>query len=129
MVLVAAAGLLSLRTTDAFLVSGPGAGAGAASAGLRRGAGEAPSTQRAAAVRRARASGENGAAVRGLSATGTATEDGQGAVGSSVETQKEVANNDMRPFVVVPKRDPRVWFDAIKDGAVPRPEALVELSK
>lgn len=128
MVLVAAAGLLSLRPSDAFLVSRPGGGA-AAAAGLRRGAAEAPSTQRTAAVRRARASGENGAAVPGLSATGMATEDGQGAVESLLETQKEVSNNDMKPFVVVPKRDPRVWFDAIKDGAVPRPEALVELSK
>lgn len=43
--------------------------------------------------------------------------------------KQEVSNNNMKPFVVVPRRDPREWFDSIKAGAAPRPESLVDLSK
>eukprot|EP00752_Nemacystus_decipiens_P011214 g9965.t1 len=101
-------------------------------AALRPSTGEARLTHQTATSRRgARGNGDGGAAAGRLSATGVATEDNQqGAVGSLLETQqKPVSNNDMKPFVAVPRRDPRVWFDAIKDGALPRPEALVELSK
>ena len=139
-VLAVSAVLLSLGPTDSFLsaplssVGGSGAAGSTASsaAALRRSGGEGRSTtQRTAAARRgARRKGDGGAAVRRLSATGVVTEDNQGAVGSLLESQeKQVSNNDMKPFVAMPRRDPRVWFDAIKDGAPPRPEALVELSK
>ena len=50
-------------------------------------------------------------------------------VESVVQATKEVANNDMNPFVVIPRRDPREWFDAVRVGAGPRPEALSELSR
>ncbi|CAM9905294.1 unnamed protein product [Ectocarpus sp. 4 AP-2014] len=122
MVLAVAAGLLSLAPTADSFLSAPmrGAGGSGAAEGLcRRSTGEARSAQ----------AGRQGGGV--LSATGVATEDNQGAVaGSLLETQqKGVSNNEMNPFVRVPRRDPRVWFDAIREGAVPRPDSLVELSK
>lgn len=140
--LAVVAGLLSVAPTDSFVsaplsaagVSGAGGPAAAAAAALRRSTGEARLTLHTAAAGRQGARGGGGdggaAGVQQLSATGVATEDNQGAVGSLLETQKkDVSNNDMKPFVAIPRRDPRVWFDAIRDGAVPRPEALVELSK
>lgn len=57
---------------------------------------------------------------------GVAEEQG---VESVVQSTKEVANNDMNPFVVIPRRDPREWFDSVRAGAGPRPEALSDLSK
>lgn len=118
--LAVAAGLLSLAPTADSFLSAPmrGAGGPGAAEGLRRSKGEA---------RLAQAGRQGG---RALSATGVATEDNQGAEGSLLETQqKGVSNNEMRPFVRVPRRDPRVWFDAIREGAVPRPDSLIELSK
>lgn len=141
-VLAVAAGLLSVAPTDSFLSAPLGTSSGAATTtapGLRRSTGESRLTMQTAASGRGGSTGNGAAAAGGgrgvkrLSATGVATEDNQGAVGSLLETQqeqqKEVSNNDMKPFVAVPRRDPRVWFDAIRDGALPRPEALVELSK
>lgn len=134
--LAVAAGLLSLGPTDSFLsapLSSVGSGgAGGSAAALRRSTGEARSTQQTAPSGRrgTRGNGDGGAAVRRLSATGVATEDNQGAVGSLLETQaKQILNNDIKPFIAQPRRDPRLWFDAIKAGAQPRPEVLVELSK
>lgn len=130
--LAVVAGLLSPQATDSFLYApAVGGGGASASAGLHRSAGEARWTQQAAVTGRrgSRREGSDGAALQRLSATGVATEDNPGAAGSLLETQKEVSNNDMRPIVVKPRRDPRVWFDAIRDAAAPRPESLAELSK
>ena len=132
--LAVAAGLLSLGPTDSFLsapLSSVGSGAAGSVAASRRRTGETRLAKHTTAAQRGcRGNGDSGAAGQRLSATGVATEDNQGAVGSLLDTQqKQVSNNDMKPFVAVPRRDPRVWFDAIKDGALPRPEALVELSK
>lgn len=130
--LAVVAGLLSPQATDSFLSARVVGGGGAsASAGLHRSTKEAQWTQQSAAAGRrgSRGEGSDDAALQRLSATGVATEDNPGAAGSLLEAQKEVSNNDMRPLVVKPRRDPRIWFDAIRDGAAPRPEALVELSK
>lgn len=40
-----------------------------------------------------------------------------------------VVNNNMRPFVTVPRREPKEWFDAVKAQAGTRPATLTELSK
>lgn len=61
--------------------------------------------------------------------SGVAEEQAVEAVVHSTKDSVSVANNDMKPFVVVPRRDPRVWFDSIKGVAGPRPDALAELSK
>ncbi|CAM9749930.1 unnamed protein product [Pylaiella littoralis] len=140
--LAVAAGLLSVAPTNSFLsaplssaVSGAaGSGSAAAAAASRTSTGESRLTMQASAASRRDGSRGNGAAggagVQRLCATGVATEDNQGAVGSLLETQRKgVSNNDMQPFVAVPRRDPRVWFDAIRDGALPRPDTLVDLSK
>lgn len=61
--------------------------------------------------------------------SGVAEEATVEAVVHSTKDSVSVANNDMKPFVVVPRRDPRVWFDSIRAVAGSRPDALVELSK
>lgn len=42
---------------------------------------------------------------------------------------EEETNKDVKPLILTPRRDPKVWFDSIAAGAVPRPKALVDLSK
>lgn len=50
-------------------------------------------------------------------------------VGSVTQWDEEDTNKDVKPLILTPRRDPKVWFDSIAAGAVPRPKALVDLSK
>lgn len=121
-ILVVAVGLLSLGPTDSFL-SAPLSMSGGV--GLRRRAVDATRSPHAwsGVPREAGACCGRGSKSR---LCGVAEEQ---EVESVVQPTKEVANNDMNPFVVIPRRDPREWFDSVRAGAAPRPEALSELSK
>lgn len=44
-------------------------------------------------------------------------------------TTPEVVKNNMTPFVAVPRREPKEWFEAVKTQAGPRPDTIAELSK
>ena len=48
---------------------------------------------------------------------------------SVTRSTHDSGNSDVKPLVVTPRRDPKVWFDSIRTGAAPRPKALVDLSK
>lgn len=120
---VAAILLLSLGPTDSFA---PFSVSHAGTA-RRRGGGRA---QRGSAREWIGAVAGRSRGVGGIARlSGVAEEAAVEAVVHSTKDTVSVANNDMKPFVVVPRRDPRVWFDSIRAAAGPRPEALVELSK
>lgn len=71
----------------------------------------------------------NGLGKRGaLKMVGAAMEQ---ALDSEVDTKSSQAilNNNMKPVVKVPRRDPRKWFDGLRAQAGPRPASLLELSK
>lgn len=122
-ILVVAVGLLSLGPTDSFLSAPLSMNGGV---GLRRRAVDASRSSQHAWSGVSREAGA--CRGRGSKAQLCAVAEGQ-EVESVVQSTKEVANNDMNPFVVIPRRDPREWFDAVRAGAGPRPEALSELSK
>lgn len=115
--------LLSLaRSTDAFAPFSVAGG----SAGMRRTASAACTARTVGA--------EIGARKRKASymMAGDAATIEQAVDGDPVDVTKSsqaILNNDMNPFVTKPRRDPREWFDGLREQARPRPAGIAELSR
>lgn len=45
------------------------------------------------------------------------------------KSSQAILNNDMNPFVTIPRRDAREWFDGLREQARPRPAGIAELSR